>query len=96
LRRGRIALAGAKPRMSSRPIGAQRPQSRPARCRAISELVIEAHRAGRDVGAPDLLARYDRARRRCHQPDRRDRHVNRSLLSDFLPVAGRARGSGFI
>src|SRR5579875_207588 len=30
---------------------------------ALSELVIEAHAMGADVGGPDLLARYQRARR---------------------------------
>jgi len=62
------------------------PQSRPARCRAISELVIEAHVRAAMSARPNLLARYDRARR----ADVTSRTVaidmlNRSLLSDFLP-----------
>ena len=60
----------------------------------ISELVVEARRAGNDVGAAELLARYDHMRRidvtgRTVAVDM----LNRSLLSDFLPVQG-ARGFG--
>ena len=71
------------------------PQSRPARCRlTIGELVVSARRDGGDVGAPDLLARYDTLRR----ADVKSRTfavdlLNRTLLSDFLPVQS-ARGLG--
>ena len=57
--------------------------------------MVAARRDGGDVGAPDLLARYDAtAPRRREQP-----HASRSIcstarcLSDFLPVQS-ARGLG--
>ena len=58
----------------------------------IGELVVAARRNGGDVGAPDLADRYDRSRRtdvisRALAVDL----LNRSLLSDFLPLQG-ARG----
>src|SRR6202035_934875 len=61
---------------------------------AIAELVIEARGNGGDVGAADLADRYDGPRRK----DVTGRALavdllNRSLLSDFLPVQG-ARGLG--
>jgi len=51
--------------------------------------VVAARRDGGDVGTPDLADRYDRARR----ADVTSRSLavdllNRSLLSDFLPVQG--------
>ena len=57
-------------------------------------LHVAAHRDGGDIGAPELLARYERMRR----PDVASRTaavdiLNRSLLSDFLPVQG-MRGFG--
>src|SRR5262249_36730015 len=60
----------------------------------IGELVVAAHRAGGDVGSEQLLARYDELRR----GDVRSRSfavdlLNRSLLSEFLPIQG-ARGLG--
>ena len=60
----------------------------------IGELVVSARRDGGDVGAPDLLARYDTQRR----ADVKSRTLavdllNRTLLSDFLPVQS-ARGLG--
>ena len=56
--------------------------------------MVEAKRDGRDAGGDDLLARYDRMRR----ADVTGRTVavdmlNRSLLSDFLPVQA-SRGLG--
>ena len=58
----------------------------------IAELVAEARRQNIDIGAPDVLARYDRQRR----ADVTSRSIavdllNRSLLTDFLPAQG-ARG----
>ena len=63
-------------------------------CSSDLELAVAAHRGGDDVGADDLLRRYDAARR----ADVQSRSVaidlmNRSLLSDFLPVQG-IRGLG--
>ncbi|MFG1479570.1 UbiH/UbiF family hydroxylase [Xanthobacter sp. V4C-4] len=58
------------------------------------DLVAGAADAGRDVGAPELLERYARARR--GDIDARMRAVdvlNRSLLSDFVPIQG-VRGFG--
>jgi 2-octaprenyl-6-methoxyphenol hydroxylase len=87
----RIALVGEAAHLIP-PIGAQGLNLglRDAAC--IAELVVAARRDGGDVGAGDLLARYDRLRR----ADVKTRAtavdvLNRSLLSDFLPVQG-ARG----
>jgi 2-octaprenyl-6-methoxyphenol hydroxylase len=89
----RIALAGEAAHVIP-PIGAQGLNLGLRDVATISELVVEARRAGADVGAPDLLARYDRMRRldvtgRTVAVDM----LNRSLLSDFLPVQS-ARGFG--
>jgi 2-octaprenyl-6-methoxyphenol hydroxylase len=87
----RIALIGEAAHIIP-PIGAQGLNLglRDAAC--IGELVVSARRDGGDVGAPDLLACYDRLRR----ADVKSRTVavdllNRTLLSDFLPVQS-ARG----
>ena len=58
----------------------------------LAEIVADARREDLDVGAPDVLARYDRQRR----ADVTSRTIavdllNRSLLTDFFPVHG-ARG----
>ncbi|MEA2927985.1 MAG: 2-octaprenyl-6-methoxyphenol hydroxylase, partial [Hyphomicrobiales bacterium] len=87
----RIALVGEAAHVIP-PIGAQGLNLGLRDVATISELVVEARRAGGDVGAAELLARYDRARRadvtsRAFAVDA----LNRSLLSDFLPVQG-ARG----
>jgi 2-octaprenyl-6-methoxyphenol hydroxylase len=89
----RIALVGEAAHVIP-PIGAQGLNLGLRDVATISELVVEARRAGGDVGAAELLARYDRARRadvtsRAFAVDA----LNRSLLSDFLPVQG-ARGFG--
>ena len=89
----RIALVGEAAHVIP-PIGAQGLNLGLRDVATISELAVAAHREGHDVGAADLLARYDRARR----ADTTGRTVavdvlNRSLLSDFLPVQG-ARGLG--
>ena len=62
----------------------------------IGELVVAAHRAGGDVGAPELTNQYDELRRadvtsRIFAIDL----LNRSLLSDFLPLQG-ARSLGLL
>src|SRR5262249_43013862 len=61
---------------------------------SIGELAVAARRAGSDVGADELTARYELMRRadvtsRAFAVDL----LNRSLLSDFLPLQG-ARGLG--
>jgi len=89
----RIALAGEAAHVIP-PIGAQGLNLGLRDVATISELVVEARRDGRDVGDDDLLARYDRLRR----ADVSSRTVavdmlNRSLLSDFLPVQA-SRGLG--
>jgi 2-octaprenyl-6-methoxyphenol hydroxylase len=86
-----VALVGEAAHLVP-PIGAQGLNLglRDAAC--IGELVVSARRDGGDVGAPDLLARYDALRR----ADVKSRTfavdlLNRTLLSDFLPVQS-ARG----
>jgi 2-octaprenyl-6-methoxyphenol hydroxylase len=76
------------------PIGAQGLNLGLRDAATAGELVVEACRAGEDPGAPALLSRYDAARR----ADVQSRTlavdlINRSLLTDFLPVQG-ARGLG--
>src|SRR4051812_22143858 len=91
--RNRVALVGEAGHVIP-PIGAQGLNLGLRDAATIGELVVEARRDGADVGAPELLARYDRARRadvtsRAFAVDA----LNRSLLTDFLPVQG-ARGFG--
>jgi 2-octaprenyl-6-methoxyphenol hydroxylase len=69
------------------PIGAQGLNLGLRDAAAIGELVVGAHRKGFDVGESQVTERYDRMRR----ADIRSRTLavdllNRSLLSDFLPV----------
>jgi 2-octaprenyl-6-methoxyphenol hydroxylase len=89
----RIALVGEAAHVIP-PVGAQGLNLGLRDAAAIAELVADAWRAGRDVGADDLIARYDRARRsdvgsRTLAVDL----LNRSVLTDFLPVQS-ARGLG--
>ncbi len=89
----RIALIGEAAHLIP-PIGAQGLNLGLRDAATIAELVVEAHRAGADIGADAVLARYDSARR----ADITSRHtaidmLNRSLLTDFLPVQG-ARALG--
>jgi 2-octaprenyl-6-methoxyphenol hydroxylase len=89
----RIALVGEAAHLLP-PIGAQGLNLGLRDAATIGELVVEARRRGSDVGAVDLADRYDAARRR----DVRSRALavdllNRSLLSDFLPLQG-MRGFG--
>ena len=72
------------------PIGAQGLNLGLRDAATIGELVVEARRDGADVGAAELLARYDRMRRADVEPHFAVDALNRSLLSDFLPVQGRA------
>jgi 2-octaprenyl-6-methoxyphenol hydroxylase len=89
--RDRIALVGEAAHVVP-PIGAQGLNLGLRDGATIAELVAEARRQNIDIGAPDVLARYDRQRR----ADVTSRSIavdllNRSLLTDFLPAQG-ARG----
>ena len=89
----RIALVGEAAHVIP-PIGAQGLNLGLRDAAAIGELAAAAHRDGRDPGRINLLVRYDRMRRadvgsRTMAVDL----LNRSLLSDFLPVQA-ARGFG--
>jgi 2-octaprenyl-6-methoxyphenol hydroxylase len=91
--RDRIALVGEAAHVIP-PIGAQGLNLGLRDAATISELVVAARRHGGDVGSADVLADYERLRRadvasRAFAVDA----LNRSLLSDFLPVQG-ARGFG--
>jgi len=91
--RDRIALIGEAAHLIP-PIGAQGLNLGLRDAATIGELVVAAHRDSDDVGSAELLARYDVSRR----ADVKSRSfavdlLNRSLLSDFLPVQG-ARGLG--
>jgi 2-octaprenyl-6-methoxyphenol hydroxylase len=89
----RVALVGEAAHLLP-PIGAQGLNLGLRDAAAIGELVVEARHHGGDLGAAELADRYDRSRRadvagRALAVDL----LNRSLLSDFLPVQG-ARGLG--
>jgi len=84
--RDRIALVGEAAHVVP-PIGAQGLNLGLRDAADIARFVGEAIAAGSDPGAPDVLRRYDRARR----PDVLSRTfvidmANRSLLNDFLPL----------
>jgi 2-octaprenyl-6-methoxyphenol hydroxylase len=87
----RVALVGEAAHVIP-PIGAQGLNLGLRDAATIGELVAPAHRAGDDPGAEDLISRYVEMRR----ADVTSRTLavdllNRSLLSDFLPLQG-ARG----
>jgi 2-octaprenyl-6-methoxyphenol hydroxylase len=89
--RNRIALVGEAAHVVP-PIGAQGLNLGIRDAATIAEIVVDAHQDGKDLGSPEVLARYDSERR----ADIVTRTVtvdllNRSLLSDFLPAHG-ARG----
>jgi 2-octaprenyl-6-methoxyphenol hydroxylase len=82
----RVALVGEAAHLFP-PIGAQGLNLGLRDAAAIAEIAGEIHRAGGDIGGEAAMAEYERRRR----PDVRSRTVavdflNRSLLSDFLPV----------
>jgi len=88
LARGRIALVGEAAHVVP-PIGAQGLNLGLRDAAAIAEIVADARRGNCDLGAPDVLARYEADRR----ADVSSRTVavdllNRSLLADFVPVQG--------
>jgi 2-octaprenyl-6-methoxyphenol hydroxylase len=89
----RIALVGEAAHVMP-PIGAQGLNLGLRDAAQIAELITNARDAGTDIGADTLLARYDALRR----PDVTTRMLavdwlNRSLLTDFLPVQS-LRGLG--
>ncbi|MEI9805886.1 MAG: FAD-dependent monooxygenase [Pseudolabrys sp.] len=89
----RIALVGEAAHVIP-PIGAQGLNLGLRDAASIGELAVEAQRDGRDIGGDDVLAAYDKMRR----ADVGSRTLaidllNRTLLSDFLPVQG-VRGLG--
>jgi 2-octaprenyl-6-methoxyphenol hydroxylase len=89
--RGRIALVGEAAHVVP-PIGAQGLNLGLRDGATVAEIVADARRQNRDVGAPDVIRQYDTQRR----ADMTSRTVavdvlNRSLLTDFLPAQG-ARG----
>jgi 2-octaprenyl-6-methoxyphenol hydroxylase len=89
----RIALVGEAAHVIP-PIGAQGLNLGLRDAAAIAELAVTAHRRGQDIGSDDVLTAYDKMRR----ADAGTRTLavdllNRSLLSDFLPVQS-ARGLG--
>lgn len=89
----RIALVGEAAHRFP-PIGAQGLNLGMRDAASIAELVTDAKLAGDDFGNADLLDRYDRMRRL--DVESRSLAVdllNRTLLTDFLPVQG-ARGLG--
>lgn len=90
---GRVALIGEAAHVMP-PIGAQGLNLGLRDAATIAELVIAARHDGGDVGSSRLTARYEHMRR----ADVTSRSMavdllNRSLLSDFLPLQG-ARGLG--
>jgi len=87
----RIALVGEAAHVVP-PIGAQGLNLGLRDGATLAEIVADVRRQSLDVGAPDVLARYDRERR----ADATSRTIaidilNRSLLTDFFPAHG-ARG----
>lgn len=89
----RIALVGEAAHVIP-PIGAQGLNLGLRDAATIGELAVAAHRQHRDTGGANVVANYDRLRR----ADVGSRTIaidllNRTLLSDFLPVQG-ARGLG--
>ena len=89
----RIALVGEAAHVIP-PIGAQGLNLGLRDAASIGELAVEAHRDGDDIGGEQVLAGYDRMRRadvgsRSMAVDL----LNRTLLTDFLPVQG-LRGLG--
>lgn len=89
----RVALIGEAAHVVP-PIGAQGLNLGLRDAAAIAEIVVSAHRSGADIGGDAVLMAYDKMRRtdvagRTLAIDL----VNRSLLTDFLPVQA-ARGLG--
>jgi len=86
--RSRIALVGEAAHVVP-PIGAQGLNLGLRDAATLAEIVADARRQDLDVGAPRVLARYDTQRR----ADATSRRIavdllNRSLLTDFIPLQG--------
>ena len=86
--RARIALVGEAAHVVP-PIGAQGLNLGLRDGATLAEIVADAQWQSLDIGAPDVLARYDRQRR----ADATSRSIaidilNRSLLTDFFPAHG--------
>jgi 2-octaprenyl-6-methoxyphenol hydroxylase len=86
--RNRIALVGEAAHVVP-PIGAQGLNLGLRDAATLAEIVADARRARRDIGSPAVLSRYEMQRR----ADVTSRKIaidllNRSLLSDFVPVHG--------
>jgi 2-octaprenyl-6-methoxyphenol hydroxylase len=89
----RIVLVGEAAHVMP-PIGAQGLNLGLRDAATIAELVAATHRAGKDVGAHDLTGEYERMRRADVTSRRMAVDLlNRSLLTNFLPLQG-ARGFG--
>jgi 2-octaprenyl-6-methoxyphenol hydroxylase len=89
----RIALVGEAAHLIP-PIGAQGLNLGLRDAATIGELVIAAQRDGRDIGGADVLAAYDKMRRAdVGSKTLAIDLLNRTLLTDFLPVQG-LRGLG--
>ena len=91
LARDRIALVGEAAHVVP-PIGAQGLNLGLRDAATLAEIIADARRRGADIASPAVLARYDLQRR----ADVTSRTIaidllNRSLLTDFIPVHG-ARG----
>jgi 2-octaprenyl-6-methoxyphenol hydroxylase len=89
--RGRIALVGEAAHVVP-PIGAQGLNLGLRDAATLAELVADARRENLDIGSPGVLTCYDTQRR----ADATSRRIaidllNRSLISDFVPVQS-ARG----
>jgi 2-octaprenyl-6-methoxyphenol hydroxylase len=84
----RIALVGEAAHVVP-PIGAQGLNLGLRDAATLAEIVADARRQNADIGSPDVLARYD-AQRRADVVSRRIAIdlLNRSLLTDFLPMHG--------
>jgi 2-octaprenyl-6-methoxyphenol hydroxylase len=84
----RVALVGEAAHVVP-PIGAQGLNLGLRDAATLAEIVTDAHRDGHDVGSPAVLSRYEMQRR----ADVTSRRItidllNRSLLTDFLPLHG--------
>ena len=84
----RIALVGEAAHVIP-PIGAQGLNLGLRDAATLAEIVADARRHGHDIGSPAVLARYEKQRR----ADVTSRRIavdllNRSLLSDLLPIHG--------
>jgi 2-octaprenyl-6-methoxyphenol hydroxylase len=92
----RVALIGEAAHVLP-PIGAQGLNLGLRDAAAVAEIVVDARRAGEDVGRAPVLARYESVRRsdvatRAMAVDM----LNRTLLSDFLPLQGARQLSFFL